>query len=168
MSWLLKCTTKVKNSINPMQLWHQNLLNMTYLLPKVKWVTNLPPRTDSYKFTSPIFKSLNHFIYAASIKIQKKLQKEDPTSPTSIYLPSLLHFSVTSRKTTYYYELILEDTGSCFFNHKFREDDRSHHQILYHFKTFESCIAYSKAIITKIITHEEYGNPNATHHLSFI
>lgn len=94
------------------------------------------------------------------------LQKEDPTSLNSNLLPSLSHFLITSRKTIYYYELILEDTCSCSFTHKFQGEDRSHHQIPYHFETFETYIAYSKAIITKIITYEEYGNPNATRCLS--
>lgn len=61
-----------------------------------------------------------------------------------------------------YYELIFQDAGSCIFSHKFRRNDRSHHQISYNFETYESCISYSKVIITKVISLEEYRNPNGT------
>lgn len=38
----------------------------------------------------------------------------------------------------------------------------------YQTKLFETCIAYSKAIIIKVITISEYGNPNVTQRLSII
>lgn len=96
----------------------------------------------------------------------EKIQKENPISCALHYLPFLFHFSVISRKTRYYCELIIQDTGSYTFSHRFCGD--SHHQIPYNFELYKSCIAYSKAIITKIISYEEYGNPKATRRISSV
>lgn len=96
----------------------------------------------------------------------ENIHKKDPISHALSYLPSYSYFPATSRKTRYYYELMLYDTSSCAFIHKFRGDNLSYHQIPYHYETFESCIAYSKAIIMKILSYDDYSNPNATRKLS--
>lgn len=71
---------------------------------------------------------------------------------------------MVSRKTRYYYELILQDTNSCIFTHKFPGDSKAH-QIQYP-NEFKSCIVYSKMIIFNVISMKEYGNPNIVRRLS--
>lgn len=90
------------------------------------------------------------------------MQLENPAKIASDIFPLFANFPIISRKNRYYYELILQDTSSCIFAHKFRGNEEAH-QISYPDST---CIAYSKIIIYNVISMQEYKNPNTTRRFS--
>lgn len=120
---------------------------------------------DSYNQIGPYFEK-PYLLHVCFIDEDlEKIQKENPVTYALRYPPYLSHFPVIATKNRYYYELILFDIGFCS-SHKFRGDDRSHHQIPYNYEKFESCITYSKAIITKVMSYEDNGSPNAMRKIS--
>lgn len=64
--------------------------------------------------------------------------------------------------------MILQDTDSCLFSHKLSGFTQAlPHQIHYR-DTLETCLAYSKMIIIKVLSMREYGDPNTVGRLSKI
>lgn len=93
------------------------------------------------------------------------LQQEDPNTIASQVLP-FANYRIVSRKPRYYYELILHDTDSYIFTHKFSRNLEAH-QTVYP-NRFETCIVYSKIIIYNVLSIKEYSNPNITRRISNI
>lgn len=62
--------------------------------------------------------------------------------------------------------MILQDTDSCLFSHKLSGfSEALPHQIQYP-DTLETCLAYGKMIIIKVLSMQKNGNPNAVRRLS--
>lgn len=97
-------------------------------LPKGQ-LSNIFTPSDSYNFISPYIQKTNLLNVCYLDEDLENVHKKDPISYALSYLPSFSNFPIISRKIRYYYEFILEETGSCAFSHKFHGDDWSHHQI---------------------------------------
>lgn len=144
-----------------------------YLLPERIEVMFAPAFTPgpSSKKSASTFKVLSQYILQPEPlhicyldKSPKLLRIEYQDTIASKLLPSFSHFPIPSKKACYYYELILQDTGSCIFTHKFHGEGRSY--LHYQTELFQASIAHSKAIIIKVISFAEYGDPNAIRRLS--
>lgn len=82
----------------------------------------------------------------------------DPNQVASHYCPAYSYFPVTSGKTRYFYELLLQDMLSCQIIHRYAGENLKRE--LRYPEEYETMVSYSKIIIYKVVTLEEYGHPN--------
>lgn len=135
-------------------------------LPRHKQDYTSSQTKPNYRILSPYIQKVRPLHICFLNTPIESLHVGDPAQIASTILPSFAHFFVQSRKTRYYQELILQDTDSCLPSHNLSSFSEALPR--QYPDTLETCLAYSKMIVTKVLNIQEYGNPNTIRRLSKI
>lgn len=109
------------------------------------------PDKPSFKNLSPYIQKPRYHCLCHLEQTPDVLERSDPSVIAKQQFPAYSHFSVTSSKTRFFYECVLQDMLSCQFTHKYAGNDFD--TSLKYPEDYETKISYNKMIISKVVSH---------------